>query len=124
VYFGERVERPPDLKNLTSHLDKRKVFTLNENIRKTQRNEEINNKKQKRQQIYDEKNKKEAENDENSTEKDTDDVDGNITEKLTGAQKRQNRSKLGTFGNFETVLYFFCFFKRYLFSFVFRYSFF
>jgi predicted Holliday junction resolvase-like endonuclease len=106
VYFGERVERPPDLKNLTSHLDKRKVFTLNENIRKTQRNEEISNKKQKRQELYDEKNRKEAENDENSAEKDTEDLDGNITEKLTGAQKRQNRSKLGNLFNFEHVLFF------------------
>jgi hypothetical protein len=106
VYFGERVERPPDLKNLTSHLDKRKVFTLNENIRKTQRNEEISNKKQKRQELYDEKNRNDAENDENSAEKDTEDIDGNITEKLTGAQKRQNRSKLGNLFNFEPVLFF------------------
>jgi hypothetical protein len=100
VHFGERVERPPDLKNLTSHLDKRKVFTLNKNIRKTQRNEEISNKKRRRQELYDEKNRNDAENDENGAGIESDDIDRDITEKLTGAQKRQNRSKLGNLFNF------------------------
>ena len=85
------MERPPDLKNLTEHLNKRKVFTQDENVRKAQRKEETNFKKQKRQEAYDILHKNENENDNLLDE----DVQGK--EKLSGAQKRENRAKLGMF---------------------------
>eukprot|EP00596_Hydrurales_sp_CCMP1899_P004462 CAMPEP_0119046440 /NCGR_PEP_ID=MMETSP1177-20130426/46610_1 /TAXON_ID=2985 /ORGANISM="Ochromonas sp, Strain CCMP1899" /LENGTH=232 /DNA_ID=CAMNT_0007019593 /DNA_START=189 /DNA_END=884 /DNA_ORIENTATION=+ len=51
VGFGERVERPPDLKNLTEHLDKRKAFTQD-------KNEKINARKLEKEEIYATRNKK------------------------------------------------------------------
>ena len=93
--FGDRVERPPDLKNLTMHLDKRKAFTLDENIRKTQRKEEINAKKQKRYELINA-----AKSDIIDDKNDNIDADEDMDvekEKLTNAQKKQNRSTLGMY---------------------------
>ena len=78
------------MKNLTEHLNKRKAFTQDENVRKAQRKEEINLKKQKRQEAYDSLHKNENEN-ENQLDEDVQEK-----EKLSGAQKRENRAKLGT----------------------------
>jgi hypothetical protein len=92
IGFGERVERPPDLKNLTGHLEKRKAFTLDENVRKSQRKEEINAKRQKKLDLR-EGNKEvvAAENDGFGTEMD----ESEVSTKITGAQKRENRARLG-----------------------------
>ena len=103
IGFGERVERPPDLKNLIGHLEKRKAFTLDENVRKTQRKEEINAKRQKKLDLREvNKDVVAAENDGSETEMD----ESNLSTKLSGAQKRENRAKLGTF--LVTFQYFFC----------------
>ena len=94
IGFGERVERPPDLKNLVGHLEKRKAFTLDENVRKTQRKEEINAKRQKKLDLREiNKDDVAGENDGFGTEMD----ESQLSLKLSGAQKRQNRAKLGKF---------------------------
>lgn len=92
IGFGERVERPPDLKNLIGHLEKRKAFTLDENVRKSQRKEEINAKRQKKLDLR-EGNKEvlAVENDGFGTEMD----ESQVSTKITGAQKRENRARLG-----------------------------
>ena len=78
------------------HLDKRKAFTLDENIRKAQRKEEISAKKQKRYELIN------AAKSDILDEKDNFDADEDVEvekekEKLTNAQKKQNRATLGTF---------------------------
>ena len=77
------------------HLDKRKAFTLDENVRKNQRKEEINAKKQKRYELINAA-KVDIIDDENNII--DDDEDKNVEkEKLTNAQKKQNRAVLGMF---------------------------
>ena len=96
IGFGERVERPPDLKNLVGHLEKRKAFTLDENVRKTQRKEEINAKRQKKLDLREvNKDNVAGENDGFGTEMD----ESQLSLKLSGAQKKQNRAKLGNLLN-------------------------
>lgn len=76
------------------HLDKRKAFTLDENIRKAQRKEEISAKKQKRYELIN------AAKSDIIDDKDNFDADEDVEvekEKLTNAQKKQNRATLGTF---------------------------
>lgn len=82
------------MKNLIGHLEKRKAFTLDENVRKSQRKEEINAKRQKKLDLR-EGNKEvvAAENDGFRTEMD----DSHVSTKITGAQKRENRARLGNF---------------------------